>query len=111
MTADGHVFGCGEGEYGQLGVGYVSLKEYRPVRAKIKNLSAGDYVTKIACGAYHTLYLTRFRQVFAAGANNLGQLGVDSLETQLNSPTLVEFLNEKYVQEITCGESSFAITR
>ena len=67
------------------------------MRAKIKNLGAGDYVTSIACGAYHTLYLTRFRQVFAAGANNLGQLGVDSLETQLNSPTLVEPLNDCFV--------------
>lgn len=110
VTADGHVFGCGEGEYGQLGVGYVSLKEYRPIRAKIKTLAAGDYVTRIACGAYHTLYLTRFKQIFAAGANNLGQLGVDSLETQLNSPTLVESLVEESVLEVACGESSFAIT-
>ena len=38
LTSDGHCFGCGEGEYGQLGVGYVTLKEYRPMRAKIKNI-------------------------------------------------------------------------
>ena len=71
---------------------------------------AGDYVTKIACGAHHTIYLTRFHQVFASGANNLGQLGIDSLESQVNCPTLIESLSEKSVQEIVCGESSFAIT-
>ena len=59
LTADGHVFGCGESEYGQLGLGYVSLKEYRPMRAKFRDMAPGDYVQKIACGAHHTLYLTR----------------------------------------------------
>ena len=80
LTSDGHCFGCGEGEYGQLGVGYVTLKEYRPMRAKIKNIQAGDYVVKLACGAHHTAYLTRFQKVYITGANNLGQLGLDSLE-------------------------------
>ena len=61
LTADGHVYGCGEGEYGQLGSGYISLKEYRPVRAKINDLAPGDYVIQIACGAHHTAYLTRFK--------------------------------------------------
>ena len=81
MTADGHVFACGEGEYGQLGVGYVSLKEYRPMRAKFQDLPAGDYVTQISCGAHHTAYLTRFHHVYTTGSNNLGQLGIDSLES------------------------------
>ena len=110
LTADGHVFGCGEGEYGQLGVGYVSLKEYRPIRAKIRDMPAGDYVTKIACGAHHTVYLTRSKQVYASGSNNFGELGIDSLDTQVNSPTLIESLSNKSVQEVACGESSFAIT-
>ena len=66
------MYSCGEGEYGQLGAGYISLKEYRPVRAKIQDMQAGDYVIKIACGAHHTSYLTRFKQVYTTGANNLG---------------------------------------
>ena len=110
LTADGHVFGCGEAEYGQLGVGYVSVKEYRPARAKFRDLDPGDYVIKVACGAHHTAYLTRFKQVYATGANNLGQLGIDSLESQVNSPVRVEAMSDKSVRDITCGESSFAIT-
>ena len=104
------MFGCGEAEYGQLGVGYVSVKEYRPARAKFRDLDPGDYVTKVACGAHHTAYLTRYKQVYATGANNLGQLGIDSLESQVNSPVRVEAMSDKSVRDITCGESSFAIT-
>ena len=59
LTSDGHCFASGDGEYGQLGIGYVALKEYRPMRAKLTNVKGGDYIIQIACGAYHTLYLTR----------------------------------------------------
>ena len=72
LTSDGHVFACGEGEYGQLGLGYVTMKEYRPMRVRIKDVKPGDYVTKVACGAHHTAFLTRFKSVYTTGANNLG---------------------------------------
>ena len=65
------------------------------MRVKFKDLPAGDYVTKVACGAYHTSFLTRFNQVYVTGANNLGQLGIDSLESQVNLPTLVKTLTDK----------------
>ena len=48
--------------------------------------------------------------MYASGSNNLGQLGIDSLDSQENSPTLIECLSGKSVQEVSCGESSFAIT-
>ena len=67
-------------------------------------------MSKIACGAHHTLFLTRMRQVYATGANNLGQLGCDSLETQFNQPVEVSGLGDKYIEDISCGEGSFAIT-
>ena len=45
LTADSHVFMCGEGEYGQLGTGHSTVNQYRPIRIKFYNLVAGDYVT------------------------------------------------------------------
>ncbi len=80
------------------------------MRVKFKDLSPGDYVTKVACGAHHTSFLTRFKQVYVTGANNLGQLGIDSLESQINCPTLVQTLADKLIADIACGEGSFAIT-
>ena len=80
------------------------------MRVKFKDLPAGDYVTKVACGAYHTSFLTRFNKVYVTGANNLGQLGIDSLESQVNLPTLVKTLTDKFISDIACGEGSFAIT-
>ena len=44
------------------------------------------------------------------GSNNLGQLGIDSLESQVCAPTLIEYLSDKSIQEIACGEGSFAIS-
>jgi len=44
------------------------------------------------------------------GLNNLGQLGNDSLEAQVNSPVEVPSLSDKAVKEVACGESCFAIT-
>ena len=32
LSGEGHVFTCGEGEFGQLGLGYDAVKEYRPVK-------------------------------------------------------------------------------
>ena len=74
-------------------------------------MAAGDYVIKIAAGAHHTGYLTRHKKVYMTGANNLGQLGIDSLETQINSPTLVEALENETIEDIACGDGSFAITK
>ena len=80
------------------------------MRVKFYGMVPGDYVTQVACGAHHTLYLTRRRQVYASGLNNLGQLGIDSHEAQINRPAHVEHLCGLQVTEIAAGESSFAIT-
>ena len=40
----------------------------------------------------------------------MGQLGLDSLEHQVNSPLLVSALDNEDIKDIACGEGSFAIT-
>lgn len=46
------------------------------MKLAFKDLVAGDYVTKLSCGAFHSCFLTRFKHVFATGLNNIGQLGI-----------------------------------
>lgn len=59
LTNDGEVYGCGEGEHGQLGLGYCSLIEYRPIKIRFKELIEIDYITDVACGNYHTLFVSK----------------------------------------------------
>ena len=42
------------------------------MKLAFKDLVAGDYVTKLSCGAFHTCFLTRFKHVYATGLNNIG---------------------------------------
>ena len=60
-----------------MGLGYTPVSEYRPTKLTFKDLAKGDYVTQIACGAFHTCFLTRFKQVYSTGLNDLGQLGIE----------------------------------
>lgn len=80
------------------------------MKLAFKDLVAGDYVTKLSCGAFHSCFLTRFKHVFATGLNNIGQLGIGEEVPQINAPVLVESLSGKGIEEIACGESSFAVS-
>ena len=44
LTEHGDVFACGENQKGQLGLGYNSPKEYRPLRVRIKDLREDEYI-------------------------------------------------------------------
>lgn len=58
LTADGLVYACGQNEYGQLGIGHAASNEYRPLRVKFDKMSKEERVSKVACGAHHTAFLT-----------------------------------------------------
>jgi alpha-tubulin suppressor-like RCC1 family protein len=71
LKYDGTVWGWGENGYGQLANGTTTLfgGVTRPTKAKL------DSVTAIAAGGDHTLALESDGTVWAAGSNQLGQLG------------------------------------
>jgi len=64
-------------------------------------------------GAYHTFLLTESSNVYACGLNNMGQLGLGSLEPgHTGTPTLVTALEGKGVCQLSAGEHhSLALTK
>jgi len=85
----GRVYTFGSGAYGQLGLGEVRSTVDLPLL-----VTALDHtrVVDVAAGAWHTLFLTEEGDVYAAGWNQHGQLGVDSASTtNLALPNVIDF--------------------
>lgn len=60
---DGDVYVCGNGERGQLGVGIITIKEYKPLRVRICDDTGKPYALspkfkQVTCGNNHTGLLT-----------------------------------------------------
>ena len=64
------MYASGRGDKGQLGVGYASHREFRPI--SMKGDLPIDKIKQIACGMHQTLVLTQKGQVYACGLNNIG---------------------------------------
>ena len=62
---------CGSGSQGQLGIGYMPVKEYRPVKAMVD-----ERIVKVSCGDLHTGFLTDQGNAYVTGDNSLCQLGI-----------------------------------
>jgi len=95
-SIEGDIFGCGLNEYGQLGCGIKTFKEYQPVKL-ITAPFEEDQVKQISCGLYHSSFLTEQGLVYACGDNTKGQLCLDpakypsySCPSQLKGLSLVK---------------------
>ncbi len=54
---------CGNGERGQLGLGIVTKKEYKPMKVDFKDENGKSYAStpkfkQVTCGYFHTGFLT-----------------------------------------------------
>ena len=74
LSANGQVFSCGRGDKGQLGIGFISQKEYRPIIVRLRNHD--EPIRQVSCGSFHTCYLTASGKIFSTGLNDEGQLGL-----------------------------------
>ena len=63
----------------------------------------------MACGTYHTLFLSNKQKVYGVGLNDFGQLGLGQEENQ-NCAVNIGSLQDKGVTSISAGESSYALT-
>ena len=80
VTEDNRVYGCGDANQGQLGLGE-NFKDRVMEPLCVQALSC-NAIIQVACGKYHTLVLiestSNQKELWAFGANNFGQVGNNS---------------------------------
>ena len=98
---EGEIFGCGDNDYGQLGLGHTNPDVVRP--SLIRNQPPN--IVQISCGDYHSFLLDMQGNVFAAGENRFGQLGLGK-----TTEVFTQILNIPPIQVISgIGKSSYLL--
>lgn len=67
-----------------------------------RSLNNSHKISKIVCGAGHTVVLTSTGKLFSWGCNVLGQLGIGNNENQ-NVPTFIDRLANSIITKIASG--------
>ncbi|KAK3528355.1 hypothetical protein QTP86_034141 [Hemibagrus guttatus] len=108
ITENGKLFMFGSNNWGQLGLGEnISVNKPTCVKA-LKS----ERVKLVACGRTHTLVYTSCGNLYAAGGNNEGQLGLGDF-VERSSFQLVEFFTKRgSIKMLAAGSNtSAAITQ
>ncbi|KAF9670659.1 hypothetical protein SADUNF_Sadunf13G0091800 [Salix dunnii] len=104
----GLLFSCGDGSFGQLGLG-----DYRSQSTPVKvGYFANNFVNQIACGMRHSLVLLKGNQVYGFGSGKRGQLGTsrDKIKS-VNLPQVTCGLEDVQIVSISAnGDHSAAIS-
>jgi len=87
LRSDGQVWAWGYNSNGQLGNGVLDATLSSPVRQPVR---VATDVSAIAVGPRHSLYHKRDGTLWACGANDNGQLGMDLGSGLLTTPTKIE---------------------
>jgi len=100
LTNEGKVYSCGRNGSGQLGLGNTTNQ---PTPEPISTLNSFT-ITAIACGEFHTVFLTNEGKVYSCGNNGSGQLGRTVDTTNPSSvPSIIPTLNSFTISAIACG--------
>ncbi|KAI8342124.1 regulator of chromosome condensation 1/beta-lactamase-inhibitor protein II [Chlamydoabsidia padenii] len=107
IADNGQVWTFGRNERGQLGVGHKDMIAFPINLNQTVNALKDVKVLTAATGRNHSLLVTDSGQVYAAGDNKFGQLGLSSLGEQVNF-TKVSSLSEQTIVDVACG-SDFSL--
>lgn len=97
LTSNQGLLACGSNDYGQLGLSNRRLgkRVFEPAKVELPQ------VLSVACGTYHSLFLT-VEGVFGCGRNNEGQLGAGDDGFIAYLPLLVD--TEEPIAAVACGD-------
>ena len=121
LSNKGNVYSWGFGSNGQLGLGFCEdtfepglgtqlSRKFTP--QYVKNLENEDIID-INCGKTFSMFISDKKEILACGVNDLNQLGInDNFQMRNNEilcydivwPTSLDYLIEKKVQKLSCGE-------
>ncbi|OQR94591.1 hypothetical protein ACHHYP_01128 [Achlya hypogyna] len=111
LSLDGHLYGWGSGEFGQLGLGGAILTAKAP--RKLRELPCASFAS-IACGGYHSAAVTTTGALYTWGRNMEGQLGhasplLSTAENEVKNgvfhhPKHVDDFLKKRCKQIACGD-------
>ncbi|CAF3323072.1 unnamed protein product [Rotaria socialis] len=104
LTDDGTVYATGINTHGQLGLGH----NHDCVRATPIVCLRGSPIVFIACGAYHSLIISKSGTVFTCGFNLSGQLGLGDTDPRV-WPSNVKSLQQQKATYASCGEKHSAV--
>ena len=103
QNEQGEIYSCGSNNFGELGLGSNIHPQIAPTL--IPNLPPN--IVQFVCGVSHTLFLDLEGNVFSAGANQYGQLGIGNF---IHQNVLNQIQNIPPIRTISCvGYSSFLI--
>ena len=138
LSEDGEVYGWGNSNYGQLGLGF-SGESFEPGTGNaessiyeptlIKHLR-GTEIARVYAGSTFTMFLSKEEELYAWGTNDLGQCGIDTAceelknfekikdkatnkvttDLDINLPRKLEWFSSMKVKGVAWGENhSFAV--
>ncbi|CAF4157074.1 unnamed protein product [Rotaria sp. Silwood2] len=99
LTDDGTVYAAGLNAHGQLGLGHTR----DCISATPITCLRGSPIVYIACGAYHSVIVSKSGTVFACGLNSSGQLGLGDTDSRV-WPSNIKALQQQKVTYAACGE-------
>jgi alpha-tubulin suppressor-like RCC1 family protein len=87
LTNTGRVYACGNNGYGKLGTGNTT-NQSTPTLLNTSPFNTLT-ITSIACGSFHTLFITNTGRVYSTGYNGFGELGHGDT-TNRSTPALID---------------------
>ena len=97
LTEEGMVLACGNGQFGQLGLG--AMEDARLTPVLIQGLNS---ITQVAAGDFHSMALNKDGILHAWGCGSWGKLG-QSYDGNVSAPRVVSTLTSSHVQSVACG--------
>ena len=98
ISTNNGLYACGSNIYGQIGI----KNKYLTNVKSFERIDTDKEIIRIACGDYHTLFLTDENELYGCGSNKYYQLGLDNECRDVKYPTILDFEN---VINMWCGDN------